>query len=655
MAWKFEVATTKTAAAFTDRTSLVDRTQIALGGRAWDGEAQPGTIYLGSDAGAIALPPHRVCRWIEDATTPDTTLWRGRREVNDLARGTRWDGDALAYEMSVGDANLHLRGIPVVNWDRPAETDYARVIALAAAFLAGTPRVSTNLATTWVANANLVSLPKRKYNGSPLEVLQDITRESGKLYFVTMDDELFYDLESSANYSAGLSVTDVAASVNYTTVFAPIEPQANMDAQEYLSGGALLYRDDRVVTETRISVEDAGDFWREVIFDGDVQDASQATQLLAKILDTRDQEDDRYTFSLELLSTQVDLIKHGQRMSFRSAACGVTTPITRRIATLTWQEIGDGKYRADIDLTIPPKVSRRLKRKAPPPNPGVPELIYVTDDTDTCSRGSTNPSWGTPDGVPLSWTTTNNSGAVVNVAGGFCNIGLATDDPGSATVTLTGSSLGSLSNVNILLQHLFTLTAPLPSGTDFTIVLGAGINLLWQSNSPNQWTVRYGTATGLLDTSAIAMGDLWLMRIEVTSTIIRVKAWQQGTAEPSAWGVTVTKSGAASLGDFAFDVITPTGSSFNIYHLDNLKISELNGISTAASGAIVSRTTIGIGDGTETNFEFPGAQAVAPGSVSVWVDGLSITPSLIDHAAGIIIFGTAPASGEVVEASWQID
>lgn len=358
MTWTLEVASNAAASSWTDVTALVDRKTWRIGGEC-PGGGQAGTGFgfdFADDAAAYEFPARRVVRF----TIGSTVCGRGRVAVKDLGRGTAFVGDTRQYAVNFTDGNAHLQGIPVHGWDRPAETDVARITALCADFLAGSPRASTDLATTYLSSDGPVDLEAKVYDSTnPAGVVAEIERIAGKLFFVTVDDEVFYDRVDSANYNASLSVTD--SSPNLTSSFPPIAdgPVGTQDGSELYSGLGLTYGNpSTTIYGGDSTAESDHDYWQEIV-NSDATTSEQAAAELASLLEFRKVEEDRFRFAIRLTEAQVDLVKYGQNISFRSAAAGILSPITIRIARLVWEEFAPGIYLAHIENA---KLAPRLGR-----------------------------------------------------------------------------------------------------------------------------------------------------------------------------------------------------------------------------------------------------------------------------------------------------
>jgi hypothetical protein len=354
-----------------DVTDVCPEESIELGGQATI-EATTGEITVDDDSGTTvtAFVARKIVTWVEDATSPDTTLARGRVEPIDYARGTLFSDDSHQKKVMVSDQNSHLRGIIVDGWVRPAESDYARVLALRNAFLHGSSstspfaRNSTDLATTYIVNANTVTMPANTYNDTdPASVLDDCIRASNKVAFVTVDNELFYAVDTYTGYAANLAIRDDTADTEdgIGTIWAPdwTGRPGSENGQELLSGAKLKYGNGKSVIEHRSGIASLYDKWEETVYDDGAKGATDAATRLSKILDARQQMEKNYACSIEMDETQVDKIKVGQTLTFRAAAANVRSPVTVRVARLTWEVLTAGPpriYRANLELSKPKKL-----------------------------------------------------------------------------------------------------------------------------------------------------------------------------------------------------------------------------------------------------------------------------------------------------------
>lgn len=386
---------------------------MQLGGVANNCEIGTGSGFdLDDDAGTRVMPVKRVVRSIEDATVSPTTLFRGRVSDKGTARGKMPMADAKQFDVSLDDIQADFRGIVVDGWSRPAETDVARVHAVVAAFLSGDPRPSTVIDdTTYVPNTNLVFLPAKKYDETdPAGVLQDCATSAGKQVFATVDQELFYDLDTSVAYAALLSITDDGPDL--ADSFPPIEPHAREEGNEFFTGAIMKYGTSGRAEAVRSAAEVAHDYWRTIYNDPGAFSSTAATRL-GTFLDNRSIEEYTATCSIALRADQVDKIKFGQTVSFRSAAADQYDPIILRVASLYWEPVGQDMYIAHLELGIPQKMRPRVPRPTAPPDdgPDSDDNRQITDDDLEAGDALTMSWYSYDDGVvPAAWNVELNPG-----------------------------------------------------------------------------------------------------------------------------------------------------------------------------------------------------------------------------------------------------
>jgi hypothetical protein len=207
----------------TDPTSQVHVIweEIEAGGRAFRGESTSNSIPIrdeqaetGSPADLpgglthVSLSRGSKWEWL-DGPAGDVRMAVGRIGTKDYSRGRQKADRAREVVMQCGDRNEELQDIIVDDWVRPEETDVARVLALLADYLTGSPRVTTTIADTYVAAGNTVTMDAKTYDGTnPHAILSEIASYANKEFFVTIDDELWYDTADSLTYPAGIRISD---------------------------------------------------------------------------------------------------------------------------------------------------------------------------------------------------------------------------------------------------------------------------------------------------------------------------------------------------------------------------------------------------------------------------------------------------------------
>jgi hypothetical protein len=195
---------------------------IEAGGKAFRGESTTNSIPVRDQQGEtgnelnlpgalthVSLSRGSRWEWLDGPDGSEVRMAAGRIGTKDYTRGAQPADRAREVVMQCGDRNEELQDIIVDAWDRDEETDVVRVNALITTYLSGTPRSTTNISNTYVSSDNPVTLPARLYDGTnPRAILQEIASFANKEFFVTIDDELWYDVNTSDSYVAGLRISD---------------------------------------------------------------------------------------------------------------------------------------------------------------------------------------------------------------------------------------------------------------------------------------------------------------------------------------------------------------------------------------------------------------------------------------------------------------
>jgi hypothetical protein len=196
--------------------------EIEAGGKAFRGESTTNSIPVRDQSGEtgnelnlpgglthVSLSRGSRWEWQDGPDGAEVRMAAGRIGTKDYTRGVQKADRAREVVMQCGDRNEELQDIIVDAWDRPEESDVTRVLALLADYLDGSPRTTTVIADTYVSSDGPVTLPARLYDGTnPRSILQEIAQFANKEFFVTIDDELWYDVATSDSYVAGLRISD---------------------------------------------------------------------------------------------------------------------------------------------------------------------------------------------------------------------------------------------------------------------------------------------------------------------------------------------------------------------------------------------------------------------------------------------------------------
>jgi hypothetical protein len=221
----------------TDATSNVHVIwdEIEAGGRAFKGESTQNSIPMrdeqaetGEDSDLpvgltyLGLPRGSRWEWLDGPDGSEVIMAAGRIGPKDYSRGRQKADRARELTMQAADRNEELRNIIVDAESRPEETDDVRVEWLRTTYLSANPRLTTNIAGTYISSANPVTMPAVTYDGTtPAEILADIASFANKNFFITVDDELWYDDWDSTVYQAGIRISDRIDEVDTESVCSP--------------------------------------------------------------------------------------------------------------------------------------------------------------------------------------------------------------------------------------------------------------------------------------------------------------------------------------------------------------------------------------------------------------------------------------------------
>jgi hypothetical protein len=383
------------------------------------GTAGVGSIVIRDPGGLVPdyqvlefLSSHNVVEFIDGPIT----VWRGRVEAQDVGRGEVQLADRYReWTLTCSDYNADLQGIVVHQWVRGAETDVARVTALAAAYLAGSPRATTNLnASTYVPNTNTVSLVAETYSQQYVaDVLNSIALTANKQYFVDALGNLHYDTINSSAYPSGLRISDLGypgGSDESGVTFVPIfkGPAASEEGREEIT--ALRYYYGNTDPPQSIFLQDVPlqqltDYWEGIYSDPDAITAAQAAIRAANILAVQSADAIGYHMSIGPVSgSLLGQIRAGQTIQMKSRAARggreasgtmrADSFLTIRIAELHWRPIDADPlhYFADLSLERPNLAMGRSSGSPIIPAAAADDCCF----TDTFTRTETN-GWGTAD------------------------------------------------------------------------------------------------------------------------------------------------------------------------------------------------------------------------------------------------------------------
>lgn len=384
------------AASMTDITARVPAFDevtpvIQMGMSAQDGASSQGTLIIPDPVGnvddSLYFPPHTLIRWTEDATGDELWLAQGRVTSYEIGRADVKAADNVQWNLTVLDANIDLRGLAFTEpWVRPEETGTDRLYALAAYTLNGTsstrpdyagdityrPSTDITVSSTHLApDTNTVLMPAKTYKvgTQPIEVVDDCAQTEAKVGWGVVPHHtggsthacLLYTLETDhSTYASTVKISDHIADWDPDDPTAPVfEPHWDqgfgqvVDGTANVSGLVSLYGTDAsYIPVLDTTSADANEYWVESYYDSESETSGQAAARAASLLAYRKPPTETNRVSIEMAATQHDLITAGMSIQVKAAPINtgnvstVGTYIYRRIASLQWEPIADGRYRA---------------------------------------------------------------------------------------------------------------------------------------------------------------------------------------------------------------------------------------------------------------------------------------------------------------------
>jgi hypothetical protein len=562
---------------------------------AFDGEIGNGQFPVPDPAAAAAMVTGRQFAVEQDSAL----LTDGFVIDNDRQRGPFRVGSMREYGVSVQDANALLHGFRVTR-DRPAETDYARVIAFAG--LDG-----PSWLTTQVLNASTITMPAKRYDGDGGwdELISDVVEFTGKTLFLHDKADgsgrcLHYHLLTNG-HACGLSISDVATAQDGVTVFAPQQPirqRTSVDLSNDVKGRGPTGLTYTATDATSIATHDADGLQHQALVDFDATTLADLTAKTNAYLASSKDDYDTYTCTIGPLDdAALALIRVGDIITVTSAVMGLSASPQRIAHMMLKITSGNapGLWNAELEMGAPVRRRARVKAAAAIAQAIVPVLPtrYICIPTDF-----TVPTCGGLDGHDL--TTAPITGLE---PGSF---------PGESTDTF------KLYN-NVTYRFHFTAHH---ATTNFEcnlngVVGGGWLPLDFQHEPPMPGPPA---VYDLVVAATYPLGAGEGIGTCENFTIYQGAGYAGCNSIGSYGGVTVTYLSGA---DPRFDTLPPCSNSPTV------------GQTTEELG------TVGDGVTTTGTTNYP----YAPGSLRVTVGGVAVVPSETDPATGTYTLPVAPPVG----------
>jgi hypothetical protein len=342
--------------------------RVSLEFAALDGEVGVGQLPVPDSTAALTVADGRSARVDEIATR----LTDGFIIDQDRVRGPQPAATAREHSYSVQDANALLDGFRIAR-SRSSETDYARVIAFAAAD-------GPSWDTTWVLNTNTVTMPAKAYysdGGWTSELIPDVVEFTGKTLFLhdkSGGGRCLHYHNLTSGHTSGLTISDVPSAVNGVTVFAPGQPTRNrtsVDLWNSVKGVDQANRTYITSDSTSIATHDADGLQHEVQLSVEASSYDDLQVKTAAYLASFKDERDTWTCIIGPLdATALSLIRVGDLITTTSSVMGLTAS-PQRVAHMTlsvWTGAdgppAPGLWQAALELGAPIRRRARVRNKS---------------------------------------------------------------------------------------------------------------------------------------------------------------------------------------------------------------------------------------------------------------------------------------------------
>lgn len=659
--------------AFTFSPNDDELTGINLEFAAFDGEIGNGQFPMPDPSAAATMTTGRQFKVVEGSAL----LTDGLIIDNDRQRGPFRVGTQREYGVSVQDANALLDGFRIFR-HRTAETDYARVMAFAAAD-------GPAWDTTWVLNANTVTMPVKLYDsdgGWTSELIPDLIDFTGKTLFLhdkAIGGRCLHYHNLTSGHTCGLTISDVVGALS-ATCFAPQDPmrqRTSVDLRNDILARDQTGRTATATDSTSITTHDADGLQHQALLSLEANSQAdlqlQTNAYLASFKDDRD----TWTCSIGPLDdTALALIRVGDLITTTSAVMGLSAS-PQRIAHMRQRPAGvaPGKWMAELELGAPIRRRARVRNKAitdriqhlPVQATGIYTVGCYGPDTFG-GLVATDPSvyTGTQHGVgvlvgatsvtvltsvstiPLGTNSFDASAAIgIPIATaplGFANFAFQNDGYVEMSCTIAVPSVPAATTV------AFTMSFPpsnaAGSGHSFDIAF-------WQSGG----SISVPPVPG----DNFPTGASYNLKFRIGAAAGQAKVWPTTDTEPVAW---TTYGGGPALTDIAGWSFGFTTNHVTTW-VQSVEITNISFCVGAGGTFAYHWTSYGpvavqeTPDGATSTFTIPVYPGVAAGgyvhgTLHVFVDGIEQNKVETDPVAGTFTLSWTPASGDTVTASWVV-
>lgn len=592
--------------------TILDRVRLRDEGEGYVTAAELGSIGTG---GVLIDDPNgdlTINGW-QSFTIDDTgagsyqRVFTGYIVDRQISRGSRFRTAAgRVHSCTVLDQNALLR-VHVLRANaakRPAETDVTRVAWLLTSEALSGLVTDEGLVSASNAGSFLASDTRRRFAD---DVLNEMAPSAVKNFFVYRDHAsgnaaLFYDKNTASVWSTSIKVSNVAADVDGTTVFAPtVDASLTRTPEEQYGGVSYGWLGPAIYVTSATTIAAMG-FTRDAVYDTNRVGLLATAQQAAKDwLNVRATETDIVSFEMVVPSSVVTSIEAGMEMQVKfSHLPGYSSYVWRRIRRRRAIPETDGTWRLAIELWA------------------VPTPVTDAADVTVCD---TNFALG------KTWIVTQSGpGSPMSTNSGEADLSDGVTDTSSGQFA-AGGHVTSGSGL-----YTFRFAVDLGSAQSVTEV-----KLWW-------WSLI------TFDTARVYYSD--------TGTS---GAWTEVTSgTPSSPSTSLTFSAishrywSVTLEHYYVDLTYWTALASDAYSLTEIEIFGCTVEAPTPSVGSWVTESLGLGDGSTVAWVT--TDAFVPGTLIVRVDHLDQTAAVTvtDASAGTFTLAFAPTSSEQVDVTYQV-
>lgn len=348
-----------------DKTTAVRYLGWSLTERAERGQVGAATVIIDDELGTYLPPAQKLVTVVESAASP-TLMFKGYVAERTTTADQRVPGQRqwlVTFEdlQVLIDDRIITDGM---NGNRPAETDRNRIRWLLGAIEGGACTVLSSPGITQgelIAVGDAVDMDKTDYRGKTArDVLEDCSQKSGAnfyLYDIGSGIKLFYDLASASSFASTVYLSDSAADVNSTSVFAIVNPEYSYDPSRVYSRLRVRYKAGSTVqvnnqTGSNFRVRETYKRWMRI------KTAAKADQQADKWLNHAATETRSLKCSVIMPAAYVNTIRAGHILSIKLTRHGFTGYENWRVLGRTVSPLNDVTYRVDLELRDKVKPTR---------------------------------------------------------------------------------------------------------------------------------------------------------------------------------------------------------------------------------------------------------------------------------------------------------